>query len=162
MDRISRRGMLGVLGAGVCAALPQDHSATSARERLALNGDWRWQSAATGEHTVPAQGWSTMRVPDAWPRTVRGSAAWYQREIAIPASWSGRRIVLAADVLNSYAAVYVDGERAGEMRYPAGEVDLSRWCRPGQTHVLSLQVTAMPLKALMLSYGDTAAAKTVE
>jgi hypothetical protein len=162
MDRISRRGMLGVLGAGVCAALPQDNSATSARERLALNGDWRWQSADTGENTVPAQGWSTMRVPDAWPRTVRGPAAWYQREIAIPASWSGRRIVLAADVLNSYAAVYVDGERAGEMRYPAGEVDLSRWCRPGQTHVLSLQVTAMPLKALMLSYSDTAAAKTVE
>jgi hypothetical protein len=64
--------------------------------------------------------------------------------------------------VNSYAAVYVDGKKAGEMRYPRGEVDLSSVCRPGQTYMLTMLVAAMPLKAVMLSYNDTAAARQVE
>ena len=89
-------------------------------------------------------------------------AAAYEREVAIPAAWSGRRITLSADCISSYAAVHVDGSKAGEMRYPAGEVDLTQWVRPGHTHLLSMQVIAMPLKAVMLSYSDSASAKTVE
>jgi hypothetical protein len=58
--------------------------------------------------------------------------------------------------------VFADGARVGEMRYPAGELDLTSWCRPGQTLVLRMEVTALPLKAVMLSYSDSAAAKTVE
>ncbi|MBZ5583400.1 MAG: hypothetical protein LAQ30_14555 [Acidobacteriia bacterium] len=56
----------------------------------------------------------------------------------------------------------IDGVKAGEMRYPAGEVELTALLRPGRTHLLSMQVIAMPLKAVMLSYSDSAAAKTVE
>ena len=53
------------------------------------------------------------------------TAAWYQREITIPSEWAGRRIALAAEYLNSFAAVYVDGKKAGEIRFPGGEVDLT-------------------------------------
>ena len=59
------------------------------------------------------------------------------------------------EYLNSYAAVYVDGRKVGEIRFPAGQVDLSAAVRPGATHVLSLLVVAMPLKAVMESYNDT-------
>ncbi len=59
------------------------------------------------------------------------------------------------EYLNSYAEVYVDGRKAGEIRFPAGQVDLSAAVRPGATHVLSLLVVAMPLKAVMESYNDT-------
>ena len=47
----------------------------------------------------------------------------------------------------------------GEIRFPAGQVDLSAAVRPGATHVLSLLVVAMPLKAVMESYSDTNAAR---
>ena len=80
----------------------------------------------------------------------------------MPAGWAGRRITLTADYLNSYAVVYVDGKKAGEMRFPAGEVDLSAACKPGQKHVLSIFVVAMPLKAVMMSYNDTNSAKSVK
>ena len=90
------------------------------------------------------------------------TAAWYQREITVPAEWAGRRIALYAEYLNSYAAVYVDGKKAGEMRFPAGEVDLTAVCQPGGKHVLSLLVVAMPLKGVMLSYSDTNSAKEVK
>ncbi len=91
----------------------------------------------------------------------RISAAWYQRKITVPADWANRRVVLTADYLNSVAAVYVDGQRAGDMRWPAGEVDLTSLCRPGATHVISFLVRAVPLSAVMFSYGDTIGVRQV-
>ncbi len=155
---------------------------TETRERICINGLWRWQPAEGAEDAVPAEGWGYFRVPEPWPGGPRGghssalfahpgwdeerlrgiNAAWHQREITIPAGWAGRRIALKAEYLNSYAAVYVDGTKVGEMRYPWGEVDLTSACRPGQTHVLSMLVVAMPLNAVMLSYNDTASARQVE
>ena len=90
------------------------------------------------------------------------TAAWYQREIAIPAAWAGRRITIQVEYLNSYAVVYLDGKRVGEIRFPAGEVDLTPVCRPGATHVLSVLVVAMPLKGVRLSYNDSNAAREVK
>src|SRR2546425_386182 len=91
---------------------------TPTRERLCLNGLWRWQPSAEST-SVPASGWGYFKVPGAWPgisdymqkdcQTVfahpdwkstnlgRISAAWYQREITIPASWRGRKITLSAE-----------------------------------------------------------------
>jgi len=90
------------------------------------------------------------------------TGAWYQREITIPARWSGRRVVLNAEYLNSYATVYLDGDQVGEMRFPAGEVELTSVCRPGQKHVLTMLVVAMPLRGVMLSYSDSNSAREVK
>ena len=144
MSKISRRAAMGILGAPLCcSALAQQTSPT--RERISLNGDW-----------------GALRIPEPWPRSTRGNTARYERSVAIPMEWTDRRITLSADCINSYAEVFVDGTKAGEMRYPCGEVDLTSSCRPGQTHAIAMQVVAMPLKAVMLSYSDSAAAKTVE
>ena len=134
---------------------------------------------------MPTDGWGYLQVPSPWPsggnragnkgggpsfrpnpawdagqlRDV--NAAWYQVEVAVPEGWIGRRIALTTEFLNSFATVYVDGRKVGDMRFPAGEVDLTAVCRPGEKHVLSLLVLAMPLKAVMMSYGDSDAAKEV-
>ncbi len=162
--------------------------ATPTRERLCLNGLWRWQPAAQEPHSagadapVPEAGWGHFKVPGCWPgindylqhdtQTVFPdpawkdaklgaiSAAWYQRDITVPAGWSGRRIALSADYLNSYAAVYLDGAKAGELRFPGGELELTARAPAGR-HLLSLRVIAMPLKAVMLSFSDTSSAKEV-
>ncbi|MGA2501306.1 MAG: glycoside hydrolase family 2 TIM barrel-domain containing protein, partial [Tepidisphaeraceae bacterium] len=157
---------------------------TPTRERICINGLWRWQPASGKADEVPAVGWGYFKVPGCWPgisdylqqdsQTVFAhpawkntkladvAAAWYQRELTIPANWAGRRIAVAAEYLNSYAAVYVDGRKAGEMRFPAGEVDLTSACQPGGRHVLSLYVIAMPLKAVMLSFSDTASSRVAK
>jgi len=154
---------------------------TPTRERLCINGLWRWQPAADDALQVPTAGWGYYKVPGCWPgaqdylqsdyqtlypgpgwRNTNLSevqSAWYERAITIPQDWAGRRIVLEVEYLNSYAAVYVDGRRVGQARFPAGQVDLSAAVRPGATHVLSLLVVAMPLKAVMESYNDTNTAK---
>ncbi len=157
--------------------------ATETRERLCINGLWLWQPARERADAVPVDKWGYFKVPGSWPgitnymqkdcQTVFAhpawadvrlgdvTSAWYQREIAVPREWAGRRVMLSAQYVNSFAVVYVDGKVAGEVRFPAGEVDLTRVCRPGGRHVLSLLVVAMPLKGVMLSYNDTASARKV-
>lgn len=158
--------------------------ATLSRERICLNGLWRWQPSGGKEEAVPTNRWGWFKVPGAWPgitdymqkdcQTVFAhedwkseplgnvSAAWHEREFSAPEGWAGRRIVLSTEYLNSFAEVWVDGQRAGEMRFPAGEVDLTAFCRPGATQRLSLLVQAMPLKGVMLSYTDSASAREVK
>ncbi len=165
--------------------LEQAHrESTETRQRVCINGLWRWQPARDDSDAVPSAGWGYFKVPGCWPgisdymqkdcQTVYAhpswrderlggiTAAWYQREITVPREWAGRRIVLDADYVNSFATVCVDGNKAGEIRFPGGEADLTAVCRPGGTHVLSLLVVAMPLKGVMLSYNDTASARKVK
>jgi hypothetical protein len=175
------------LPAGVKAVWDLDkafHEKTPTRERVCLNGLWRWQPDQQAADAVPADRWGFFKVPGFWPgsnnyiqedcqtlhvhpswkdadlRSI--SAAWHQREITIPETWAGRRIVLAAEYVNSFAQVYVDGKKVGEVRFPAGEVDLTKVCRPGAKHLLSLHVLAMPLKGILLSYSDTNSAREIK
>src|SRR5262249_25271612 len=83
-------------------------------------------------------------------------------EVTIPERWDGRRTTLRAEYLQSFAAVFVDGKKTGEVRFPGGELDLSAVCRPGKTHVLSLLVVDLPLKGVQLSFSDTNAAREVK
>jgi beta-galactosidase len=177
------------------AALPSDvqlvwdmseayHEATARRERICINGLWRWQPAEAESQQVPKENWGYFKVPGCWPgitdymqkdsqtvyvhpswRTRKLGdlvAAWYEREFTVPPSWSGRRITLNLEYLNSYAVAYVDGEEAGEAWFPGGEVDLTAHCDPGHVQQLSLLVVAMPLKGVMRSYTDTASAREVK
>jgi hypothetical protein len=182
-----RRGLKPPLPAGVKAVWDLSKAyreKTTTRERICINGLWWWQPAEAQSQQVPASNWGYFKVPGSWPgitdymqkdsQTVhahpkwkdvnlRGvTAAWYQREIAVPAEWAGRRIAVFAEYLNSYAAVYVDGNKASEILFPAGEVDVTNVCRPGSKHVLSLLVVSLPLKGVMLSYSDTASAREVK
>jgi beta-galactosidase len=160
------------------------HETTPTRERICINGLWRWQPAEPDSNRVPAGSWGYFKVPGCWPgitdymqkdsqtlyahpswksrRLSDLTAAWYEREITIPSQWAGRGIVLTIEYLNSYAAVYIDGKKAGETQFPGGQVDLTSVCRPGGTYKLSLLVVAMPLKAVMLSYTDSASARQVK
>ena len=160
------------------------HEMTPARERICINGLWRWQPAEAQAGQTPTENWGYFKVPGCWPgigdymqkdsqtvyshaswkdRRLGGiTATWYERQIAIPRDWVDRRVAVSIEYLNSYATLYVDGAKAGEVRFPGGEVDLTRVCRPGGTYRLSLLVVAMPLKGVMLSYTDSASAREVK
>jgi hypothetical protein len=150
---------------------------TPTSERISINGLWRWQPAEELGDTVPADNWGYYKVPAPWSSnsqtlyphpTWKGknlkesTVAWYQRETSVPEAWQGRRVVVYAECVNSYAAVYLDGKKVGDLYFPAGEVDITAACRPGQKQVLSLCVKAVPLAAVMQAFSDTSAPKTVK
>ncbi len=147
------------------------------RERVCLNGLWRWQPAAAARQAVPAGNWGFFKVPGAWPGNsefarkesqtayphpswknqdlTKVTRAWYQREFTVPGDWTGRRIALSVEYLNSLATVFVDGKKIGKLQFPAGELDLTAAVQPGGKHVLSILVEALPLKETMLAFNDT-------
>jgi hypothetical protein len=160
------------------------HEKTTTRERICLNGLWRWQPAKSSD-TTPARGqWGYFKVPGFWPgntnyiqedcqtlfshpawqnNNLRGlNSAWYQREITIPKRPTGRRTTLNAEYVSSLAIAFIDGRKMGEIRFPGGELDITEAVRPGGKYELSLLVTALPLKGVLLSYADTNSAKEVK
>jgi hypothetical protein len=161
-----------------------NRESTAARERICLNGLWQWQPAEVSAEAVPAANWGWFKVPGCWPgltdymqkdcqtlfthpswsaqKLSNVSAAWYQREVTVPRDWVKRRISVSTEYLNSFAAVYVDGQRAGEVHFPGGDLDITSFCKAGETQRLALFVVAMPLKGVMLSYSDTFGAKQVQ
>lgn len=150
---------------------------TATREAICINGLWRWQPAGVESSVPPREAWGYYKVPAPWPgdedylrsnyqtlyrrpewnttKVQDLKSAWYERTITIPEDWKGRRIRVQLSYLNSYARLFVDGQAVGEIRFPAGEVDLSTAVQPGRTHRLTALVVALPLKAVMESYSDT-------
>ena len=63
---------------------------------------------------------------------------WYQREITIPASWTGKDILLNFGAVYYESEVYIDGKFAN--RHFGGSdsysVDITKFVKPGQTHSL--------------------------
>ncbi|MBN1675079.1 MAG: hypothetical protein JXR37_28820 [Kiritimatiellae bacterium] len=141
---------------------------TPTHERICINGLWRWQPAPTNAvpQAPPAGQWGFFKVPGAWPGTKNAwgtqlecqtlishpgwkaaklrehGLAWYQREVVIPAGWAGRRISFYAEYLNRAATVFLDGNKAGELKHPARELDITPVCRPGTKQLLSVYVKA--------------------
>ena len=97
------------------------------RERLELNGTWRFLADVYGEGET--FGWQTADFDDGtWhevpvPSTfdqcqpdlgMYEGAAWYRRSVLAPAEWEGQRVVLRFGAVNLHAKVWVNGEPAGE------------------------------------------------
>ena len=147
---------------------------TPTRERICINGLWQWQPAEKKAEQVPADNWGYFKVPGCWPgitdymqedcQTVYSASragkarSWpASRRPGISARSASRRsgpavASYSVQYLNSYAVVYVDGKKVGEIHFPAGELDLTPACPAGSKHVLSMLVVAMPLSAVLLSF----------
>ncbi|MGD0090355.1 MAG: hypothetical protein ABSE73_10595 [Planctomycetota bacterium] len=152
--------------------------ATPTRERICVNGLWRFQPAppdvrkpAPGEALPPAAPptgkWGYFKVPGSWPgargmgagETQRGyphpgwtpndQICWYQREINLPANWKGRDIFIDINWLQSVANVYLDAKLAGNVSYPGGRLNITAGCKPGDRQTLSICVAALPLSKEM-------------
>ncbi|OGV71686.1 MAG: hypothetical protein A3K19_20615 [Lentisphaerae bacterium RIFOXYB12_FULL_65_16] len=130
------------------------------RAVMCLNGLWRFQPALGPAVEAPQKtGWGWIRVPGSWrPCALPGvtaatgpswegfngetPATWYERDLTIPAAWTGRAILLDLLRVSTDAAVFIDNREIGRVSWPGGEVDLTAAVEPGKTHHLRLKVVA--------------------
>ena len=187
MPRDRRRSNSVALPSGVRAVWDLDKAereSTPTRERICLNGLWRWQPTESDAnrtsdrqlglfqgprvlaryHRLRAKGLpdavctSELEGPRTRPRRGRlVRARDRDSQEAGPAAASSCRWSISTRMPRSSSMA----RRSGEARFPAGAVDLSAACRPGEKHLLSLHVIAMPLKGVLLSYQDTNSARQV-
>ena len=82
-----------VLPTGVKAVWDLDtaqREKTATRERVCLNGLWRWQPATEAADSVPDDGWGYFKVPGFWP----GNSSYIQEDCQTlyrPSELEGRR-----------------------------------------------------------------------
>ncbi len=178
-------------GEGIDSRVPSGQSVTWGQEpieelgprraEVCLNGLWRFQPALGPAVATPqSTGWGWVRVPGSWRAwgafegVTRASgptwegfdgehpAAWYERELAIPAAWSGRAILLDLRRISTDAAVFIDGREVGRVAWPGGEIDLSAAVRPGQTHRLRLKVVAVTNAAEVTRFMGTGEGQAIK
>jgi hypothetical protein len=162
------------LPAGVKAVWDMDKAyreATPARERVCINGLWRFKPAGSYTEGVPdaGTGWGYFKVPGPWPgkggqgqtiyatapwgdRLASLDAVWYARDITVPQQWQGRRIGIRMDNVNAYATVFVDGREVGSIVFPGDELDITAACSPGKTQQLSVRTIAQRLNPDATTY----------
>ncbi|MFW6161618.1 MAG: LamG-like jellyroll fold domain-containing protein [Planctomycetota bacterium] len=121
--------------------------ATASRERVSLNGLWRFRP-------VGAEAWHYLKVPGSWPpytgfkvRTQAGKlvtacdgiplhkarTAWYERAFDLPAGWAEQRLVLGIDSARAVADVLLNGRPLGGLiEFERAEFDVSNAVRPGR------------------------------
>ncbi|MFI2203422.1 glycoside hydrolase family 2 TIM barrel-domain containing protein [Streptomyces sp. NPDC020192] len=131
---------------------------------LPLDGDWRFQLLSAPDAPVGGA-WSSAYVPGAWTlqdtddlpqyTNVRmpfadfppdspaaNPTGVYEREVDVPADWTGRRIVLQVGAAESVLLVHVDGRPVGISKdsHLAAEFELTGIMRPGERAVVRLTV----------------------
>ena len=169
------------LPAGVKAVwdLNQAHRETTAtRERICINGLWRWQPAETSVNQPPTANWGQPQVPGPWPGFGRSDRRRRSQSVfraqAGRAAPSSRRcgLVRARDrsaPKRGPAAGWCSppstsiptrrcmwmAKRRARCCTPRGEVDLTAACRPGGKHVLTIQVAALPLSEVVAVFSDS-------
>ena len=142
----------------------------SFREEISLNGLWQFFPVKTEQESgrIPSvgSGWGYFKVPGIWPgkygfqapadaqqiiysslksEKINGkdiNYAWYQREVTPPAGWSGRKIELNVEFIQTLGKVFVDGKHVGDIRFPGGSVELTDFLKPGKKSMLAIFVAA--------------------
>jgi len=121
----------------------------SKHARLVLKKSWEWLPGKPDDVTIPSDWSNAEKVNNAWVwrngrRRKDIFAGWYRREISIPKGWENRRIFLVIDQPQTKAKVFVNRNFAGEIHWPGGKVDITKWIKPGNKIELILFVSALP------------------
>jgi beta-galactosidase len=134
------------------------------RDEIDLDGTWAFAldpaGAAIDESWFARDLDGTIAIPGSWeeqgygerpPENIGGwtkrrsyeGAAWYQKDVQIPAGWTGKQIWLQLDRVGWESVVWIDGHRVGccDSISTPHRHDLSAHAAPGQTHRISIRVT---------------------
>jgi beta-galactosidase len=116
---------------------------------IRLDGKWRFLPDPPAGFESPDQpdaAWAQIHVPAHWVmkgfHAEHGAAA-YRKRVAVPASWSGRRVRLAFDGVYSGAEVWWNGRRVGSHTGGATgfQLDVTEGTHFGASNLLAVRVT---------------------
>ena len=131
---------------------PRDSRSRDCRR---LDGLWRFRFDAGGEGTQgrwwrgPLPGAREMAVPASYNDLVTEAAerdhvgdVWYQRDVRVPATWEGRRIVLRCDAATHHGTVWAGETQVAEHAggYTPFEADVTDLVRCGEPLRVTVRV----------------------
>lgn len=80
------------------------------------------------------------------PESLNKTRYWYRATVQVPATYKGRHVWLHFAGINYSAEIWVNGNRAGEMRgaFLRGDFDVTKWVKPGASAVVAVLVAPQP------------------
>ena len=80
------------------------------------------------------------------PESLNKTSYWYRTTFAVPKTDKGRHVWLHFAGVNYSAVVWVNGQKAGEMRgaFVRGDFDVTAFVKPGKTAALAVLVSPQP------------------
>ena len=181
MNSRSARALLGVLAFGVLLvsvgqAAPRQVMSLDGVWNFATDPDNRgeaeqWYQPDAKLPPMPLPGYAptaqgTIRVPGIWDNQGYGTQTdklrhsfigkgWYKRQVTIPQAWAARRAFLALTGICRYAKVWIDEEFLGEHvgAVSAFEYDVTKYVKPGQTVMITIQIDSKQRWAVDALYG---------
>lgn len=80
------------------------------------------------------------------PESLNKTNYWYRTTFTVPSAYKRRHVWLHFGGVNYSAVVWVNGQRAGEMRgaFVRGDFDVTPYVKPGKTAVLAVEVSPQP------------------
>jgi hypothetical protein len=117
---------------------------------LNLNGLWNYRITDKDQTGIPGSYTGRILVPFGIESAMSGvmkpllphQRLWYQREVHIPASWEGQRVLLHFGAVDWEATIYVDGQHIGSHRggYDAFSFDITKHVKAGVRHTIVVSV----------------------
>lgn len=115
-----------------------------------LNGLGDYKVTAKDDLNIPGSYAGKIMVPFAIEAPLSGvmkplqpdQRLWYNREIQVPAEWTGQSVLLHFGAVDWETTVYIDGNRVGSHRggYDGFSFDVTRQLQPGTSHKLVVSV----------------------
>jgi beta-galactosidase len=121
-------------------------AATRLATRIAVPGAWTLEAFDDVHGVGDLPHYTNIQMPFAGrpphPPAERNPTGVYERDVEVPAAWSGRRIVLHVGAAESVLLVRVDGVEVGVGKdaHLASEFDVTGYLTPGGTSTLRLTV----------------------
>ena len=122
------------------------------QEKLVFDTPWDFLPAPSAKESAPPADWTGSQLLSGpwicrrnyslWQCVVSDvTAAWYRRTVEVPASWSGRRILLDVYDPKGDIQVFANGKKVtGEISWPGAALDLTAVAQPGKRLDLALLV----------------------
>ena len=116
-------------------------------EWINLNGLWDFVSMSSYNNAIPTSGFRQILVPYCVESALSGIKAHYEsmayrRNMTVPASWAGKRVLLNFEAVDWRCTVYVNGEEVGthDGGYDPFTFDVTDKVNFGQQNEVSLKV----------------------
>lgn len=125
-----------------CAVLPAARGAETCRHELSLNGPWEAGVTRDAQAAGPVL-WEPVTVPHLRQGLAKGGSdfLWYRREVTVPATWAGGRVMLLLVGARYQPRVCVNARPVAERLegWTPFEVDLTPHVKPGVPFTLSVR-----------------------
>lgn len=138
------------------------------RASKVLNGEWLFQPACGKAEQLPdSQAWGKIWVPGAWvtqnawwtkvpgiskkgygpswnSELAKVYKGWYEHSVNVPDKWKGKTVELSLERVATDAVIFINGNKAGEIEWYSGKVDITPWILWGKKNKIQILVIASP------------------